>query len=89
VITRACRGRWASCIFQTQCLQLEPDLLVVDERNVGRRVHRALAHDEAIGEPFEHAREQVLHRAVHEPLVRVRRLGEGARGHAGVADLAT
>ena len=88
-----------------QRLQLEPDLRVaggqvllqvahrrpplLDEGHVAR-VHRPLARDQPLGEPLEHAHEQVLHRAevvVHEPVVRARLLGQAPGADPGVADL--
>ena len=85
-------------------LQLEPDLLVrgvlahevahrrpplLDEGLVGR-VELALARDQALGEPLEHAHEQLLDRAevvVDETVVRAGLLGDPPRRDSGRADL--
>ena len=53
-------------------------------------VHRALARDQPLGEPLEHAHEQVLDRAevvVDEAVVDARLLGQPPRRDPGVADL--
>ena len=85
-------------------LQLEPDLGIaggdvlleephgraplLEEGDVGR-VHRPLPLDQLVGEPLQHAQEQVLHGAevvVDEAVVDARLLGHQPGGDGGVPD---
>ena len=103
-LTSATRSRDVGPV-PAERLQLEPDLRIaggevglevahrrpplLDAGEVGAPVHRALAGDQALGEPFEHAHEQVLHRAevvVDEAMVGAGLLGQAARADARIAD---